>query len=63
MVGYSRKNIVLFPLPKKSFDTAVQVGGKYLVFLSSRSVKMSNSSTFSVCIFLGESVFIFQIFE
>ena len=35
-------------------------GGKYLVFLSSRSVKMSDSSAFSVCILFEKSVFIFQ---
>ena len=28
------------------------LGGKYLVFVSSRSVKMRGSSAFSVCIFL-----------
>ena len=36
------------------------LGGKYLVFLSSRSVKMRDSSAFSVCIFFEESVFIFK---
>ena len=36
------------------------LGGKYLVFLSSRSVKMRGFSAFSVCIFFEESVFIFQ---
>ena len=35
-------------------------GAKYLVFVSSRSVKMRDSSTFSVCILFEESVFIFQ---
>ena len=36
------------------------IGGKYLVFLSSLSVKTRDSSAFSVCIFFEESVFIFQ---
>ena len=36
------------------------LGGKYLLFFSSRSVKMRDSSAFSVCIFLEESVFIFH---
>ena len=36
------------------------LGAKYLVFLSSRSVKMRDSSAFSVCILFEESVFIFQ---
>ena len=35
-------------------------GGKFLVFLSSRFVKLRDSSAFSVCIFFEENVFIFQ---
>ena len=36
------------------------LGAKYLVFVSSRSVKMRNFSGFSVCILFEKSVLIFQ---
>ena len=36
------------------------LGGKYLLFFSSRSVKMRDSSAFSVCILFEENVFIFN---
>ena len=45
---------------KPQIELAVVLGGKYLTFLSSRSVKMRDSSAFSVCLFFEESVFIFQ---
>ena len=35
-------------------------GAKYLVFISSRSVKMKASSAFSICIIFEKSAFIFQ---
>ena len=36
------------------------LGGKYLVFVSSRSVKMRGSSAFSVCIFLRKMCLFFN---
>ena len=39
---------------------SLNLGGKYLAFVSSRSVKMRGSSAFSVYILFEENVFIFK---
>ena len=45
--------------PRIFFSKAAK-GGKYLVFVSSRSVKMRGSSAFSVCIFLRKVCLFFN---
>ena len=44
-------------------SSGTDIGGKYLVFVSSCSVKMRGSSAFSVCILFEENVFIFQFLD
>ena len=57
LIPKHKENLCFFGLDLITDEAS---GGKYLVFLSSRSVQMRDSSAFSVCTFIEESVFIFQ---
>ena len=57
LIPKHKENLCFFGLDLITDEAS---GGKYLVFLSSRSVQMRDSSAFSVCTFFEESVFIFQ---
>ena len=57
LIPKHKENLCFFGLDLITDEAS---GGKYLVFLSSRSVQMRDSSAFSVCIFFEESMLIFQ---
>ena len=60
LIPKHKENLCFFGLDLITDEAS---GGKYLVFLSSRSVQMRDSSAFSVCTFFEESVFILQFLE
>ena len=52
--------MIIDELKRENRDLKFALGGKYLVFVSSRSVKMRGSSAFSVCIYLRKVCSIFN---